>query len=84
MAEHKQQLERIYVALNQLAETSADADRLNSLKRQLATVIEQLPADEGLSLSEQLRAGIVKFEAEHPTLAKTAEEVVDNLARLGI
>lgn len=81
----KQQLESIYLELNRLAETSADADKLNQLRDQLAEVLQGFPTEAlDLSFSDQLRVGIAKFETEHPTLAKAAEEVVDNLARLGI
>lgn len=81
----QQRLEAIYLEVGLLAERSADAEALNTIKEELAQVIKQLPQEEvELSFSDQLRQGISRFEAEHPTLAKAAEEIVDNLARLGI
>ena len=80
----QQRLEAIYIELGVLAERAgADADRLSALQEEVAAAVQQLPAED-LTLSEQMRAGIARFEVEHPTLAKAAEEVIDNLARLGI
>ncbi len=81
----KSQLETIYLELSHLAETSADAEQLHSLREQLGEVITRLPdGEQVLSFSDQLRAGIARFETEHPALAQAAEEIVDSLARLGI
>jgi hypothetical protein len=80
----QQRLEAVYVELGVLAGRSQDdADRLAALQVEVGEIMQQLPVAD-LTLSEQLRSGIARFEAEHPTLARAAEEVVDNLARLGI
>lgn len=80
----QQRLEAVYLELGRLAARSSDdADRLTELQKELGLAVQQLPAEE-LSLSEQLSAGIARFEVEHPNLARAAEEVVENLARLGI
>lgn len=80
----QQRLEAVYVELGVLARRSpSDADRLVALQEEVGLLVQQLPTDD-MTLSEQMRAGIARFEVEHPTLARAAEEVVDNLARLGI
>ena len=80
----QQRLEAVYIELGVLAERAGlDADRLAALQAEVGIVVQQLPAADS-TLSEQLRTGIARFEAEHPTLARAAEEVVENMARLGI
>lgn len=80
----QQRLEAVYVELGVLAGRSrVDADRLVALQEEVGAVAQQLPAED-LTFSEQMRAGIARFEVDHPTLARAAEEVVESLARLGI
>ncbi|EDY85677.1 conserved hypothetical protein [gamma proteobacterium HTCC5015] len=86
LAKVRAELEVIYLELEHLE--SSDVHRIAAVRDQLGQVIANLPSGETegdeLSPSEQLRAAVTRFESEHPTLARTTEEVINALSRMGI
>lgn len=92
-------LERIRAGLESLRVQLADADQLAEPLRQeiehtLADIdqhverAESQPDEatkaESPTLVEQLEAAMAEFEESHPTLARTARNLIDALAQLGI
>ncbi|HEX6999733.1 MAG TPA: DUF4404 family protein [Gammaproteobacteria bacterium] len=77
--------------LDQLHAELASAERLDPETRAslqaLADDIERLLAadsSESRSLLDRLEAASMKFEAEHPNLARIMSEVTDALAKIGV
>jgi hypothetical protein len=59
----------------------------SSLKSAVATILEQPEADSDHrheSLYRQLRESLLQFEAVHPTLTASIENVIDTLVQLGV
>lgn len=77
--------------LDQLRQELAETDTLDDETRQaladIAARIEQLLASsdaEPESIRERLESTALRFEAEHPNLARLLGELSDTLAKLGV
>lgn len=77
--------------LNQLRRELADAQELDAETREalsdIAARIERLLGTSGAgheSLRDRLESTALRFEAEHPNLARLLGEVSDTLAKLGV
>jgi predicted component of type VI protein secretion system len=80
----RKSLERLH---EELAATSELDPQARALLSHVAADIERVLAGgsaHSQSLPEQVEEAAVRFEADHPHLARTLNEITDALARLGV
>jgi len=85
ISELRSRLALLYIDLDHL--DARNQDSLNVFKQELGKLINAIPNDvesERQNLSEHLAQALAKFEAEYPVIARTTEEVVESLSRMGI
>lgn len=87
--------DRVLAALRTLQAELSDAEQLDDQSRaalqQVAGEIQQqlggahaLTSDESETLAQRLQDAVLEFEAEHPQLTSTVNQVAAALANLGI